>query len=560
MTQWWKDAVVYQIYPRSFNDTTGNGIGDIKGITEKLPYLNRLGIDVIWLSPVYQSPNDDNGYDISDYHAIMDDFGTMDDFHEMLNVADQFNIKIMMDLVVNHTSDEHKWFIESKSSKNNPYRDYYIWKDPKPNGEPPTNWGAHFGGSTWEYDEQTEQYYLHLFSKKQPDLNWENESLRRDIYDMMLFWLDKGVAGFRMDVINMISKDPEYPDGELQATGFGDGAPFYLNGPKVHDYLQEMNREVLSKHETITVGEMPGANVEQAKLYTGKDRDELDMVFHFEHVGLGEGELGKFSPEEWRLTELKEIFSSWQKGLDQVGWNSLYWSNHDQPRAISRFGDERERYRVKSGKMLATCLHMLKGTPYIFQGEELGMTNVRFDSIQDYRDLETLNAYDDLLSRKLLTENEMMEAIYQRGRDNARTPMHWSNDKNGGFTEGTPWIPVNPNYTTINADLVLDQPDSIFYYYQKLIQLRKEHEIIVEGTYEDLLKDHESLFCYKRVYKEQELVVLCNFTDNRVEFELPESIELTEEPLITNDSTPIIQSDQTYQLEPYQASVYLIQK
>ena len=464
MGKWWQDSTVYQIYPRSFNDSNGDGIGDINGITERLPYLKQLGIEIIWLSPVYQSPNDDNGYDISDYEAIMDEFGTMEDYDRMLAEANRLGLKIMMDLVVNHTSDEHHWFIESRESKTSEKRDYYIWHDPKANGEPPTNWAAAFGGNVWEFDEATGQYYLHLFSKKQPDLNWENEAMRRDVYQMMRNWLDKGVAGFRMDVINMISKDPRYPDGEVMKTGYTDGSPYYFNGPKVHDYLQEMHQVALADYETITVGEMPNVNVEQAKLYTGEDRKELDMVFHFDHVGLGDGELGKWTPEEWKLTELKQIFTRWQEGLDQVGWNSLYWSNHDQPRAISRFGDDRDEYREKSGKMLATCLHMLKGTPYVFQGEEIGMTNVQFDSIDDYRDLESINAYHELTEKGLLTEDEMMAAIYKRGRDNARTPMQWSREINAGFTTGEPWIKVNPNYTDINVKDALAREDSIFYY------------------------------------------------------------------------------------------------
>nr|WP_017471674.1 alpha-glucosidase [Amphibacillus jilinensis] len=560
MPAWWKNSVVYQIYPRSFKDSDGDGVGDINGITEKLSYLQDLGIDIIWLSPIYQSPNYDNGYDISDYYQVMNTFGTMDDFQHLLEQAEQYRIKIMMDLVVNHTSDQHQWFIKSRATKDNQYRDYYIWRDPKPDGSAPTNWGAAFGGSTWTYDQKTEQYYLHLFSDKQPDLNWENPDLRQDVYQMMIYWLEKGVAGFRMDVINMISKDPNYPDGERLPTGFGDGGPYYFNGPKIHDYLQEMHNHVLKNYDTITVGEMPNVTVEQAKRYTDIERDELDMVFHFDHVSLGDGRLGKWSPQPWKLTELKSIFTRWQKGLDQVGWNSLYWSNHDQPRAISRFGDDSEHYRVRSGKMLATCLHMLKGTPYIYQGEELGMTNAKFESINDYRDLETLNAYNDLVNRNLCSRAEIIEAIQQRSRDHARTPMQWSNAKNAGFTTGDPWIAVNPNYKTINAQVALHDHTSIFHYYKKLIQLRKQYQVIVEGSYDILLANHEQIYAFTRTLANQTLIVVCNFSKQNITFDLPRSFDLQRANiLISNLSDDPLQKDNRLIFEPYQAIVYLIE-
>jgi oligo-1,6-glucosidase len=558
MTEWWKDKVVYQIYPRSFKDSNNDGIGDINGIREKIPYLAKLGINIIWLSPVYQSPNDDNGYDISDYYEVMTEFGTMEDFENLLKETEKYDIKIMMDLVVNHTSDEHQWFIESRSSRENPYRDYYIWKDPRPDGSAPNNWGAAFGGSVWEYDEETNQYYLHLFSRKQPDLNWENEQLRNDIYQMMLFWLDKGVGGFRMDVINMISKDPTFSDGEVRANGWGDGGPYYFNGPKIHDYLKEMHQKVLTLHETITVGETPGVNIHQAKLYTDPKRKELDMVFNFEHVGLGEGQYGKWTPTEWKLTELKSIFTEWQTGLDEVGWNSLYWSNHDQPRAISRYGNDREEYRVRSGKMLATCLHLLKGTPYIYQGEEIGMTNVRFASIDQYRDIELLNHYEELTSKGHLTHEEMLYGIHERSRDNARTPMQWNNQKFAGFSDVEPWIPVNPNYQTIHAEEVLKDRESLFYYYQKLIQLRKEWPIIVEGKYSILLPEDEEVYAYTRSYNEQIILVLCNFTDKKVEKTLGAAFDMSKaRTLIKNlDKDPYLENDR-FELEPYQAIAYL---
>ncbi|GAB6440745.1 oligo-1,6-glucosidase [Bacillus cereus] len=559
--KWWKESVIYQIYPRSFNDSNNDGIGDIKGITQKLDYLKELGINVIWLSPVYKSPNDDNGYDISDYRNIMDEFGTMEDFHEMLEESHKREIKIMMDLVVNHSSDEHHWFIESKKSKDNPYRDYYIWK-PGKDGKPPTNWGAAFGGSAWEYDENTDDYYLHLFSKKQPDLNWENPTLRKEIYDMMRYWLDKGVDGFRMDVINFISKDTSYPDGLIQeGNKYGDGGPHFLNGPSIHDFLQEMNKEALSKYDTITVGEMPGVNAEQGKLYTGENRNELNMVFHFEHVDLGNGSYGKWNPVKWNLTQLKKIFTNWQKGLEKDGWNSLYWSNHDQPRAISRWGNDSPEYREVSGKMLATLLHTLQGSPYIYQGEEIGMTNVSFANINDYRDIETLNAYKELVEEGSLSREELMRGIHERSRDNARTPVQWNDTENAGFTKGTPWIQVNPNFKEINAESALKNKDSIFYYYKKLIELRKQNEIIVYGTYDLILEDDEEIYAFTRTLGEDKVLVICNFTNNSPTFNLPKDIDFTStELLISNYETKQNEDISKIVLKPYESRVYRLKK
>jgi oligo-1,6-glucosidase len=559
--RWWKEAVVYQIYPRSFKDSNGDGIGDIQGIISKLDYLKELGIDVIWLSPVYKSPNDDNGYDISDYQEIMDEFGTMEDFDQMLEEAHQRRIKIMMDLVVNHTSDEHPWFIESRSSTTNEKRDYYTWKKPKADGSEPTNWGAAFGGSVWEYDEPTGEYYLHLFSRKQPDLNWENPTLRLEVYQMMKWWLDKGVDGFRMDVINFISKDQRYPDGEIsEGNKYGNGGPYFLNGPRIHDFLQEMNKEVLSKYDTITVGEMPGVNPDQGKLYTGTDRNELNMVFHFEHVSLGDGKYGKWLPGEWKLTELKRIFSKWQKELEGDGWNSLYWSNHDQPRAVSRFANDSHQYREISAKMLATCLHMMKGTPYIYQGEELGMTNVNFDDIKDYRDIETLNAYHNLIEEGKLTYEEMMKAIHERSRDNARTPVQWTDEEHAGFTTETPWINVNPNHIEINAQRVINDPISIFHYYKKLIRLRKEHDIIVYGDYELLAEEDEQIFAYLRRYDNQTLLVITNFDQQHAQFSLPEHVSYSQKDLlISNYDVNATERINTLDLRPYEARVYLLE-
>lgn len=550
--KWWKECVVYQIYPRSFKDSNGDGIGDLKGIIEKLDYLNYLGIDVIWLSPVYKSPNDDNGYDISDYQNIMDEFGTMKDFDELLRECHKRNIKIMMDLVVNHTSDEHSWFMESKKSKDNEYRDYYVWKDGI-NGQPPNNWGSVFSGPAWQYDEETQMYYLHLFSKKQPDLNWENPKLRNEIYSMMKWWLDKGVDGFRMDVINFISKDQNFPNGEN-----GDFGPYAMNGPRIHEFLKEMKQMVLKEKDLITVGEMPGVTVEQGNLYTGKDRDELNMVFQFEHMDIGNGEFGKWHKNSFKLTELKRIMTKWQKGLENNGWNSLYWNNHDQPRVVSRFGDDK-KYWNKSAKMLATCLHMMQGTPYIYQGEEIGMTNVAFEKLSDYKDIEILNAYEDLVIKKGRSHEEMMQGIYDRGRDNARTPMQWNDSENGGFTLGTPWIKVNPNYKSINVEEEINNEDSILNYYKKLIKIRKDNEIVVYGKYDLLLEESEEIYSYMRTLNNERLLVICSFSKEETTFNLPSEIEYNSKKLlIGNYDVCIDEQLENIKLRPYECRVYVI--
>ncbi len=470
---WWKESVVYQIYPRSFKDSNGDGIGDLVGITQNLDYLKELGIDCLWLSPIYKSPNDDNGYDISDYQDIMTEFGSMKDFDQLLQKAHESDIKIMIDLVINHTSDEHKWFLESKKSKNNKYRDYYIWKNGI-DGQPPNNWGCSFGGSAWEYDKNTAMYFLHLFSKKQPDLNWENKMVRNEVYKIMKWWLDKGIDGFRMDVINFISKDQRFPDGKTsEGHLYGDFTPYSINGPRVNEFLKEMNKEVLSKYDLITVGETPEVNTEEAMQYANENRNELNMVFQFEHMNLGNGEDGKWSYAPFELIQLKKVMTKWQKGLENGGWNSLYWNNHDQPRVVSRFGNDKKYWKT-SAKMLATCLHMMQGTPYIYQGEEIGMTNVAFESIEDYKDIETLNAYKEQVAIKGKKQISIMAAIHARSRDNARTPMQWDDSKNAGFTTGTPWIKVNPNYKKINVKSQLEELGSIFNYYKQLINLRKK--------------------------------------------------------------------------------------
>ncbi|MBB3907676.1 glycoside hydrolase family 13 protein [Anoxybacteroides rupiense] len=557
--KWWKEAVVYQIYPRSFKDADGDGIGDLRGIISKLDYLKELGIDVVWLSPVYQSPNDDNGYDISDYRNIMDEFGTMEDWEEMVSEMHKRGIKLVMDLVVNHTSDEHPWFIESRKSKDNAYRDYYIWR-PGKEGKEPNNWESFFSGSAWEYDEATGEYYLHLFSKKQPDLNWENPNVRKEIYEMMRFWLDKGVDGFRMDVINMISKVPELPDGEVyDGKKYVSGSRYFMNGPRVHEFLQEMNREVLSHYDIMTVGETPGVTPKEGILYTDPARCELNMVFQFEHVDLDSGPGGKWDIRPWKLADLKKTMTKWQKELEGKGWNSLYLNNHDQPRAVSRFGDDKQ-YRVESAKMLATFLHMMQGTPYIYQGEELGMTNVRFSSIEDYRDIETLNMYKEYVEKYGENPQAVLEKIYYKGRDNARTPMQWDDSKHAGFTDGTPWIQVNPNYKEINAKAALQDPDSVFHYYKKLIQLRKQHPVIVYGTYHLILEDHPLIYAYTRALGNEKLVVITNFSNETPVFRLPEDIVYTAKELLIHNY-PVEESEELHEirLRPWEARVYKIQ-
>lgn len=520
---WWKESVIYQIYPRSFCDSNGDGIGDLNGIRSKLDYLQKLGINVIWLSPIYKSPNDDNGYDISDYQDIMDDFGTMDDFDALLKEAHEHGIKIVMDLVVNHTSDEHKWFIESRLSKDNPKRDYYIWREPK-DGKEPNNWGSCFSGSAWEYDEKTGMYYLHCFSKKQPDLNWDNEKVRDEVFNMMTWWCEKGIDGFRMDVISMISKVPGLPDGKKEGDALYGDLSNTTNGPRVHEYLQEMRKRVLSKYDLITVGECAGVTIEEAKKYANLDNSELNMVFQFEHTGLDYDERGKWTTKRFYLPDLKANLSKWQNELEGQAWNSLYWDNHDQPRIVSRLGDD----SPLSAKCIATVLHMMKGTPYIYQGEELGMTNYPFKSIDECRDIEILNAHKELVGGGRMSEEDLMDGIRAKGRDNARTPMQWDDTKEAGFTTGKPWIGVNPNYKIINAKAELEDKNSVFYYYQKLIQLRRNSQwsdIIVYGTYNLLDKEDENIFAYTRQLGDRKILVVCNVSANEVQYKLDFEVE-----------------------------------
>lgn len=549
--KWWKESVVYQIYPRSFKDSNGDGIGDINGITEKLDYLKELGIDVIWLSPVYQSPNDDNGYDISDYQAIMEEFGTMEDFDRMLAEAHKRGIRIVMDLVVNHTSDEHAWFVESKKSRENPYRDYYIWREGK-DGKEPNNWGSVFNGSAWVYDETTDMYYLHLFSKKQPDLNWDNPKVREEVFSMMNWWCEKGIDGFRMDVISMISKVEGLPDGKVHGGLYGDASPYVQNGPHVHEYLQEMNKEVLSKYDLLTVGECAGVTIEEAKKYASNKGTELGMVFQFEHMDLDQGEFSKWGDKKVKLTALKENLTKWQNELEGKAWNSLFWCNHDQPRVVSRFGNDSKEYREVSAKMLATCLHLMQGTPYVYQGEELGMTNVPFASVDEFKDIESINAYHEYVESGLISKEDMMRYLCYKSRDNARTPMQWNNQENAGFTTGTPWIKVNPNYVEINAEEEVKRADSVFSYYKKLIALRHQEEVIVYGHYELLLPESEELYVYTRELNEEKLLVICNFTDKEVSYAVPDEF-VGKEILISNYEEQ--EMKQELSLKPYEAIV-----
>ena len=519
---WWKSAVVYQIYPRSFADSDGDGIGDLGGIISKIDYLADLGVDVLWLSPVYPSPQDDNGYDISDYQDIEPVFGSLEVFDELLAKLHERGIKLVMDLVVNHTSDEHPWFVESRSSKDNPKRDWYWWRGPRHGmaaGDPgaePTNWESFFSGPVWELDEASGEYYLHLFSRKQPDLNWENPEVRHAVYAMMRWWLDRGVDGFRMDVINMISKDTALPDGPVMHGGvLGDGSAHFLCGPRIHEFLQEMHREVFAGRSSrfLTVGEMPGATIADARLFTDPARAEIDMIFQFEHVQLDQGHGGKWDLMPLRLTDLKASLGRWQAGLADVGWNSLYWNNHDQPRSVSRFGDDGE-YRVQSAKLLATVLHLHRGTPYIYQGDELGMTNAPFAGIDDFRDIESLNHYR-LAVDAGADPQQVLAALRYNGRDNARTPVQWDASPQAGFTTGEPWIAVNPNYLSINAAAAGADPDSVLHHFRKLVELRHTEPAVAHGDFAMLLADDEQLYAFTRTYGDTELLVVGNFSGER---------------------------------------------
>ncbi len=551
---WWKESVVYQIYPRSFCDSNGDGVGDLPGILSKLDYVRDLGVDVIWLSPVYQSPNDDNGYDISDYQAIMAEFGTMADFDALLAGAHERGLKIVMDLVVNHTSDEHAWFVESRSSKDNPKRDWYIWREPK-NGGFPNNWGSAFSGPAWELDGQTGMYYLHCFSKKQPDLNWDNPAVRDAVFDMMTWWCEKGIDGFRMDVISMISKPDGLPDvpmnpGQL----YGDAMTGTCNGPHVHEYLQEMNRRVLSKYDLITVGETAGVTIDEARRYANDQGTELSMVFQFEHVGLDGGLADKWCTNKIALPALKENLNKWQKELEGRAWNSLFFCNHDQPRVVSRLGDN----SPASAKCIATMIHMMQGTPYVYQGEELGMTNCPFPSIEAYRDLETVNAYYELTAAGLREGDELLAAFARKSRDNARTPMQWDGSENAGFTTGTPWIMVNPNYKTINAAAQESDPDSVLNYYRALIRLRRNSqwtEAIRDNGFTLLSPEDARIFAYLRPGKNAALLTVCNLSPEAVDYALPPEVPQGDwTPVLLAGAPPAL--TEILHLEPWQAGVW----
>ena len=556
---WWKESVVYQIYPRSFCDSNGDGIGDLPGILGKLDYLKTLGINVIWMSPVYKSPNDDNGYDISDYQDIMDEFGTMEDFDRLLAAAHERGIKIVMDLVVNHTSDEHAWFVESRESRDNDKRDFYIWREAV-DGHEPNNWGSAFSGSAWEWDEKTGMYYLHCFSKKQPDLNWDNPRVRDAVFDMMTWWCEKGIDGFRMDVISMISKPEGLPSmpvapGQLYGNNMAEGGT--CNGPHVHEYLQEMNRRVLSKYDIMTVGECAGVDIPNAKRYANSEGTELNMVFQFEHVGLDNGSGDKWSKGKIYLPALKENLSKWQRELNGVAWNSIFFCNHDQPRVVSRLGDN----SPKSAKCIATMLHLMQGTPYVYQGEELGMTNCPFGPIENYRDIESVNAYHELTQAGLREPEELLSCIAYKSRDNARTPMQWDDSENAGFTTGKPWIMVNPNYTTLNARAELADEDSVFHYYRRLIALRRESEWkseIVYGDYQLLAPEDEQIFAYLRK-GERTLLVVCNLSEKNREFVVPNGVMWDSSKLIIgNDAAPAL--SRTLSLKPWDAFVWCVDR
>ncbi len=555
---WWKKSTVYQIYPKSFYDTTGNGVGDLQGIIQKLDYLVELGIDVIWLTPIYPSPQRDNGYDISDYYSIQDEYGTMEDFTLLLDEAHSKGIHVIMDLVVNHTSTEHPWFKEAAKSATNRYRDFYIWKDPI-DGSEPNNWISKFGGSAWKLDENTGQYYLHLFDETQADLNWENEDVRQEVYKLMHYWFQKGIDGFRLDVINLISKDLSFPndDGSIAP---GDGRRFYTDGPRIHEYLQEMNREVLSKYNSLTVGEMSSTSIENCIRYSNPAHNELSMTFNFHHLKVDYPNGEKWANGEFDFQELKKILSTWQIKMQKGGgWNALFWCNHDQPRIVSRYGDDR-RYHQKSAKMLATTIHMLQGTPFIYQGEELGMTNPKFKHIEQYRDVETLN-HHSLLQKQGKSEEVIIAILQERSRDNARTPVQWNSDKNAGFTTGTPWIPVAENYTSINAENALKNPNSIFYHYKKLIQLRKNYDIITTGEYRPYAIEHPQLFVYERILEEERLLVINNFDDQEAVLPLPDEWlnEYTSEQLLANtENVPALSS--SMKVGPYDSYIFLLSK
>lgn len=559
MTQaWFKDSVIYQIYPRSFQDSNADGIGDLKGIRTRLDYLKKLGVDVLWLNPIYRSPDKDNGYDISDYESIQPVYGDMQDFDDLLADMHQHGLKLLMDLVVNHTSDEHKWFKESRQSRTNDYSDYYIWRDPV-DGHEPNNWGSYFGGPAWTYEPARKQYYLHLFAPGQPDLNWENPAVRNSVYDVMKFWLNKGIDGFRMDVINLISKPAGLPDApQPDGAVYGNAEAVVADGQRLNEYLREMNREVLSKYDVMTVGEMPGSKPSDVEDYASLKGDELNMVFQFEHVSLSSNpnkELGKWNDKPVKLLDLKHALNRWESDLDGKAWNSLYWNNHDQPRAVSRFATDDPKYRVAAAKMLGATLHFMQGTPFVYEGEEIGMTNAHFKDLAEYEDLESLNAYRQFVTEEhVVAEDDMLHYLTNISRDNARTPMQWTKGTNAGFTEGTPWFSLNKNYPDINVEDALGDHDSVFYFYQKLIALRHQLDVVKYGDFKSLDDDDEQIYAYVREWKGQQLAVVSNFTDQTVEraYDFMSGDKL----LISNYPD----GDDEKTLLPYQTKVYFAEK
>ncbi len=556
---WWKKSVVYQIYPRSFYDLNGDGIGDLQGIREKLPYIKELGVDILMMAPIFESPQIDNGYDMANYRKIDPVFGTMEDFDILLEEIHRLDMKLMLDLAVNHSSDQHPWFLEAKKSRSNPYHDYYIWKD-KEGDRLPNNWGSSFGGSVWEYVEAVDQYYLHLFAKEQPDLNWENPAVRQEVYDILRFWFEKGVDAFRLDVITLISKDPSYPDGPvIQNKAYGSYYAGCATGPRAHEFIREMNREVFQNYDVMIVGEAPHTGADEAALYTAADCRELDMVFHFDHMHLDYGENGKYSLERFELTDLKRVMTEWQEKMyDCGGWNSLYWSNPDQARPVTRFGNEEPKYRNACAKMLGTVLHMMQGTPYIYEGEELGMTNASFTDIREYRDLEAIDNYNDLIGRRGISKEEALKMLRLKSRDNARTPMQWDDSAAAGFTKGIPWIGVNPNYKEINVRKCLEDDDSVFHYYQKLIKLRHEFPVITDGKYELLDADNDKVYSYLRKGEKEILVVICNFSDEILPYEQKVFSGENSRLLLSNDKNAAEMLSYRLELCPYGAYVYII--
>ncbi|AST91570.1 MULTISPECIES: alpha,alpha-phosphotrehalase [Sutcliffiella] len=557
---WWKRSVVYQIYPKSFHDTTGNGVGDIQGIISKLDYLKELGIDVIWLTPIYKSPQRDNGYDISDYYSIHEEYGTMEDFDRLLHEAHNRDIKVIMDIVVNHTSTEHEWFQQSKKAKDNKYRDFYIWKDGKENGSEPTNWQSKFGGNAWEFDKKTGQWYLHLFDVTQADLNWENEEVRQKVYEMMTFWFDKGVDGFRLDVINLISKNQNFPDDDGSVAP-GDGRKFYTDGPRVHEFMNEMNQKVFSKYDSMTVGEMSSTTIDHCIKYTQPERNELSMTFNFHHLKVDYPNGEKWSVADFDFQQLKDILSTWQIEMHKGGgWNALFWCNHDQPRIVSRYGDDK-KYHKQSAKMLATSMHMMQGTPYIYQGEEFGMTNPGYNDISKYRDVESLNLYKMKIDEGF-SEEEVLHILRHKSRDNSRTPVQWDSTPNAGFTKGTPWIDVAENFNEINAAVALNEKDSIFYHYKQLIELRKQYDVITWGDFQLIYKNHPEIFAYVRNWQDEKLLVVNNFYGKETDFTLPNEVDASNmqaEILLTNyDDSSINYKKLT--LRPYESIVYYLTK